>query len=160
MTAIGTVALSVGLARASFVPDVASLPGWSVATISGFVLVLGGIMVAIFSFRTVHEPAPMRSATDAFNSRTAQPLPEPLPPPRRAEPVVPAAPRALDARQTALARLDEEIRELTRRINKAGVMLATGQLSDEGYAQYVEELKRQRGALEASRVKLEFGPSA
>ena len=159
LTALGTVSLSVGLARASFVPDIAGLEGWIIATIEGFVMLLGGILIAIFSFRPTIEPAPVRSATAAFNSRTIQPMPEPALRVERPA-AAPVAQKSLTPRDLALFRLDEEIRDLTRRINKAGVMLATGQLSDEGYAHYVEDLKRQRGQLEASRVKLELNKSA
>jgi hypothetical protein len=52
--------------------------------------------------------------------------------------------------------LDAQIRELTRKINRAGVMLATGKLSEKGYTKYVDDLKRQRGILEADRVHREW----
>lgn len=52
--------------------------------------------------------------------------------------------------------IDSKIREVTREINKAGVMLATGKLSRDGYSQYVDDLKKQRGDLEAAKIDLEM----
>lgn len=55
-----------------------------------------------------------------------------------------------------LHRLDVQIRDVTRKINKATVMLGTGKLSDEGFKRYVEDLKSERANLEAARVKIEM----
>lgn len=155
LASLGTFGVAAGLARAAFIPDVGGVEGWMLATGVGFAfLVVGAIQVA-FSLRADEVETGIVPATVAFNSRTAQPLP-PSEPRRVARP---AAKPASDPRGQALHRLDEEIRDVTRRINKAGVMLATGQLSDDGYAKYVDELKHERGQLEARRVKLELGQS-
>ncbi len=87
----------------------------------------------------------------AFMGRTA-----------RADPLVAAAPTPAAApstptkRDSAIARLDEQIRELTRDISRAGVMRATGKLSDDGYLHYVDRLKKKRADLEGARVEHEL----
>lgn len=161
VAALGLIALAAGLSRSPLHPDVLTLPGWQAATIEGFVLLTAGLFVSAFSFGKVPDPVPSVTATVAFASRhvaATEPIleraartPPPIAEVRPERPVQPMDPQAL-----ALFRLDEEIRDLTRRINKAGVMLATGQLSEEGYAHYVEDLKKQRGSLEASRIRLQM----
>lgn len=131
------------------------LPGVPVALAAagGFLLVTAGVLVAVLSFRKTPEPVPVIPAEVAFVTRTARPI---LAPERV---TLPAGRRVSTRRpeeQEAMARLDDEIRELTRQINKAGVMLATGQISHQGYASYVGDLKKRRGDLEASRVRLEL----
>ena len=131
------------------------LPGVSVplAAAGGFLLVAGGALLAVLSFRQAPEPVAVVPAEVAFVTRTARPI---LVPDRV---VLPAARRVATRRpeeQEAMTRLDDEIRDLTRQINKAGVMLATGQISHQGYASYVGDLKKRRGDLEASRVRLEL----
>lgn len=156
--ALGTISLSVGLARADLLPALFGLDGWMIATGGGFFLLVVGLMVAISSVRGEEEPEPLISATVAFSQRALQVIPMPDPRPMGAPGPIARAPARgpLGPRELAMFRLDEEIRDLTRRINKAGVLLATGQLSNQGYAQYVDDLKRQRGNLEATRVRLEL----
>lgn len=166
VASLGVLIVSVGLARAAFIPDVFGVEGWIVATTEGFALLFAGIAATLVALAREEDPAPLRTATEAFHARmqsdfemlnAAPPRPIGAPPPMRAAglgaPIMTPSMQRLDP---ALFRLDEEIRDITRRINKAGVKLATGQLSDEGYAQYVEELKRQRGQLEAQRVRIEL----
>lgn len=43
----------------------------------------------------------------------------------------------------------DEVRELTRQIARAGVLLGTGRLSEEAYRLCVDDLKERRGRLEA-----------
>jgi len=70
------------------------------------------------------------------------------------------APAPLTRKEAALASLDAEIKVITRKIGKARVMLATGQLSKEGYVHYVKGLELKRAELEKSRVRTEIGPGA
>lgn len=114
-------------------------------------LYLLGLTIA-FTGRRGPQPEASIPAHIAFASRTAQDL---VPAPRAARPAT-ARPQVTDPHLVALQGIDEQIRDITRRINKAGVMLATGKLSGDAYTKYVNELKRQRGALEADRVHLEI----
>lgn len=159
VAAVGAFSLALGFLQSPLLPDaLVGLPGWSIAIVVGFVLVLSGVMLAIFSFRHREEEAPITPAHVAFVQKAPKPVAA-TPPVKRAAPVVAAGPSRPGVRSpedVALVRLDGEIRELTRAINKAGVMLATGQISEQGYAHYVEELKQQRGVLEADRVRLEM----
>ncbi|MEA3201679.1 MAG: hypothetical protein QOE90_3107 [Thermoplasmata archaeon] len=181
----GAGSLVAGLVHASWLPaSFLTLTGSSLACIVGFVLLLGGLLMTLFAFQRHEPPADVVPAEVAFASRmvvadphAAEPVPTPAPRPRAAPARAPApaparasAPRRPPAGATAAAAsaapapavaptpgLDEQIRELTRRISKAGVMLATGQISQQGYASYVDDLKRQRGALEAKRVEQQMG---
>ncbi|GEM_PF-4360578 len=162
----GTASLCAGLLHAPWLPSsFLTLTGASLASIVGFVLLLGGLLMALFHFQTPEETIQVVPAEIAFATRMTTPTPSalhspaPIPaaPRLRPSPVeVRAAPPAAP-RDSRISGIDEEIRELTRRINKAGVMLATGQISKQGYASFVDELKQQRGALEAKRVQLEMG---
>lgn len=162
----GAASLVAGLLHASWLPDsFLTLTGYSLADIAGFVLLLGGMLIALFAFQRREEPVAVVPAEVAFATRMRAPppvlpLPSPAPSPRTAPksaPLAPApAPAAAAPRDAKLQGIDGEIRELTRKINKAGVMLATGQISQQGYASYVEELKKQRGELEAKRVEIEM----
>lgn len=151
---LGAFSLGLGLLHSPLLPEtLGGMSGAALASVMGFVLVIAGIMLSIFTFRALPEQAPVIPAHVAFMTRTAQPLPMPeriVIPARRPGPARPVE------SQRQMSRLDEEIRELTRKINKAGVMLATGQISHQGYASYVDDLKKQRGKLEASRVRLEL----
>lgn len=153
---IGVASLTVGLVRAPFLPaQLGIVPGWTAATLGGFLLGLTGVMLSIFSMPRHEPPAPAVPAHVAFAQKRA-PAPTEIVPVRAPAPAPRPAPRETPGTDTSLTGIETEIRELTRRINKAGVMLATGQLSDQGYAQYVAELKQRRGNLEASRVRAEL----
>ena len=121
---------------------------------------VGGVMFAFVGIVLAairrHEPQPEASipAHVAFTSRTVQEL-EPIPRVAR-EPAVSKRPASDDPHALAIVGIDAQVRELTKRINKASVMLATGKLSGDAYKKYVDELKLQRGALEADRVHLEL----
>lgn len=164
LAAAGLFVTIAGLLGTSLLPDLGPIAGWQLATVLGFVLLLAGALLAVFSIPREEAPVPLVSATEAFASKRrtplAPPVPAPIATPRRLaapQPTAPSPPaRAMDAQTLAMFRLDEEIRDLTRRINKAGVMLATGQLSTQGYALYVEDLKKEKGQLEASRVTIEL----
>lgn len=150
--ALGTAGagfLVAGLARAPALPaSVWYVDGGTFASVVGGVLLAGAGLLLVFSVKRDPEPAPSVPAHVAFASKPIhRPLEAPEPAPR-------AAPRTTLAPE--LADLDHRIREVTREINKAGVMLATGKLSREGYVQYVEDLKRQRGDLEAAKLSREM----
>jgi hypothetical protein len=149
----GAASLTTGLLHVPL-PSILSLSGASFAVICGFVLLLGGLLIALFAFQRREHEVDVVPAEVAFASRMASTTPvlalatqaRHVTPPR-----APPAPR--DAR---IAPLDAEIRELTRKISKAGVMLATGQISKQGYVSFVDDLKKQRGELEARRVNMEM----
>ena len=145
----GAGALLAGLARAPALPaSVLFVDGATFATVVGGVLLAGAALLLVFSVKRDEEPAPSVPAHVAFASK---------PHAQRIEPPEHVAPRrAAPAVAPELAKLDLQIKEVTREINKAGVMLATGKLSREGYSHYVEDLKRQRGDLEAARLSLEM----
>jgi hypothetical protein len=145
----GGAALLAGLTRAPALPaSVLFVDGPTFAVVVGGVLLAGGGLLLAFSVKRDEEPAPSVPAHVAFASR---------PQAQRIEPPAPAArPRVAPKVPPALGHLDLQIKQVTREINKAGVMLATGKLSREGYVQYVEDLKRQRGDLEAARLSLEM----
>jgi hypothetical protein len=153
MAAAGGASLGLGFFRPWVLPPtVLGLSGPALAASLGLALLFPGVVLSVFSIRRAPEPAPIVPAHVAFVTRTPRPLPmpeRPAMPARRA-----SAPKP--AEDPAMAKLDEEIRELTRQINKAGILLATGQLSRQGYASYVEDLKKKRGDLEASRVRIEL----
>lgn len=135
----GTTALAGGFLQLSFVPAaIGGLPGPVVAEAVGGVGLIVGVLLGLSAIRRDEGPVPSVPAHVAFSQRSNKPL---VAPPRGA-PMKPA--RAEDP-------LDAQIREVTRRINRAGVMLGTGQLSDAAYKKYVEALKKQRGDLEAMR---------
>lgn len=147
-----------------------------VGSVGPFLAIAGGLLLCVFGVilvlmpGRVEGPAPSVPAHVAFNQKAAvRPLSESLLPPRPVpaaasatapalpphKPLAPVPPTPRN-REPSLAQLDDEIQELTRKINKAGVMLATGQLSTQGYQHYVGDLKKQRGKLEATRVKAEL----
>lgn len=168
---VGAGMLTLGLVGQDALGAVAGLSGAAWAVLGGVVLLLTGLLLALFAFRPQEEPLDMMPAHLAFSTRMVvapsalepalAPVPAPAPGPRAA----PQAPARAAYAQAPLPRpsapmppgLDEEIRELTRQISRAGVLLATGQLSDQGYAQYVGDLKRRRAELEARRVRAELG---
>lgn len=167
LATLGGVSLTLGLVRVPFLAtSVGGLPAYGLASLAGVVFLLSGTLFMVFSVRTPEVEAEILPAHVAFMSRSnaavqeelrqlaATPKPKPTTTPAAA--AVAAKPVQVDPEQVAMDRLNREIRELTRAINKAGVMLATGQLSDGGYAQYVEELKKQRGTLEADRLRIEL----
>lgn len=158
--ALGTFGVILGLSRSPIVPPVGGVEGWVIATMEGFILLLAGILITVFSFPRAAETTDIVPAMVAFASRAPRESLEPRGQMYRAPVATPMAAEARDPQSRKMSALDAQIRDLTRRINKAGVMRATGQLSDVGYARYVADLKRQRGELEASRVKLEFGGAA
>lgn len=116
----------------------------------------GGLFLLGFATMVTGRKKPQPEASIpahiAFSSKMDGEL---APPPRVARPAQARA-EITDPHLIALQSIDEEIRDLTRRINKAAVMLATGKLSGDAYTKYVDELKRQRGALEADRVHIEI----
>lgn len=128
-------------------------------TLGVIALILGFALFAR-AFRPSDTSAPLVPAHIAFASKPNPTIDlpaveRPMPAAKRttsAPPLGQSAPRA----QSDDA--DDQIRELTRKINRAGVMLATGKLSGEGYAKYVEDLKRQRGVLEAARMHRDLHP--
>lgn len=155
ITGCGAFALSLGLLHSPLIPSmILGAPGPGVVSVSGFAFLFAGLVVCFISFRSTPEPVSIVPANVAFNSRAPRPNNSPE------KVVLPAMRPRARAREpgaeAAVNRLDDQIRELTRRINKAGVMLATGQISHQGYASYVEELKKQRGELEAKRVRIEL----
>lgn len=152
MALAGGVSLLAGLLHAPVFPQsVAGMPGWTAATLAGFLLGLTGVLLAIFSIPRHEPPAPAVPAHVAFTQKKSR---APLP---MLDRVTPTSPMRQPARTDAsLVNIEAEIRDITRRINRAGVMLATGQLSDQGYAQYVSELKQRRGNLEAHFVRAEL----
>ena len=154
LTGIGGLALSLALMRSPLFPEaVVGASGHALGSGAGLGILVAGVILTIFSFRPSIEQAPIVPAHVAFASRTPRPIDMPervcLPTPRAASSRAPAD-------EAAVSRLDDEIRDLTRQISKAGVMLATGQISHQGYASYVSELKKRRGDLEASRVRIEL----
>ena len=155
MTGVGGIGLGLGLLRAAVVPaTLLGVSGHALVSGLGFSVLVSGILLTLFSLRRAPEAPPIVPAHVAFVTKTPRPVAIPERPP------APAAPRALPAHKPqedpAMTRLDDEIRDLTRQINKAGILLATGQISRQGYASYVEDLKKKRGDLEASRVRLEL----
>lgn len=156
MMGAGGAGLAIGLFQPTLLPErILGLPSVVLADAAGATLVLLGVVVFARSLRAAPAPPTVVPAHVAFVNRAPRAVATPEPP---AKPVPrPAAGRAPRRAESAeMTKIDEEIRELTRRINKAGVMLATGQISRQGYASYVDELKTRRGALEASRVRLEL----
>jgi hypothetical protein len=165
---LGAVALAVGMFRGGGLEaPVAGMPLWAFLLTAGAVLSFVGAMVILFAARGEEEVSTMVPAHVAFHSRMS--VPEVFPTPLRAgetggtvapgarlpAPVAPAQRRVAPVRED-MASLEAKIRALTRKINKAGVMLATGQLSREGYLAYVEDLKRQRATIEAQKVRIEL----
>lgn len=164
---VGVASLAAGVMRPAFLEGgFLGTPYWVLALTCGLVLAIAGSMILLFMIRRVEEAKPHVPAHVAFAQRMHVPalLPPPAPPPARPAPAsAPRLPAPTPAPQQRLAppradivSLDTQIRELTRQINKAGVMLATGQLSQGGYLAYVEDLKKQRGSLEAQRVRAEL----
>jgi hypothetical protein len=157
---LGTATLLAGgfvvwaaLTRAdAFPPKMGPLSMVFVLEVIGATLGACGLVVIVGGLRKRDEPEASIPAHVAFLNRNSTPLVAPPKNVKANERYVPD----LDPHQRALMRVDTEIRELTKRINKAGVMLATGKLSREGYAAYVDELKRQRSNLETDRVHMEM----
>lgn len=180
---LGAAGLVLGIARPAFAAGTfLETPVWALLITGGCVLALAGAFILIFTFRAPPEEADVIPAHVAFNSRMAvKPLtppvaaparrnppaapargangngaaPAPMPTPKMQPPPPPAQQRVGPSR-TDIDGISAQISELTKKINKAGVMLATGQLSQEGYLAYVDDLKRQRGNLEAARVRAEL----
>lgn len=150
LAALGASSLAVGaLAPGALPAHVLAMPGPTLALVVGGVLVVGGLLVMALAYRRVEPELTIVPAHVAFSSKShAREEEVPLPARRAA--------RAPTAVPPEIASLDAQIREITREINKAGVMLATGKLSRDGYAQYVDDLKRQRGDLEAARIDIEL----
>jgi hypothetical protein len=135
--------------------------------VAGALLMLLGLSTSAVHLRRPDEPEPAVPAHVAFlaprGTRAESPPSAPGASPAKAAAVAHAPPAAPVAREAlppaadAAPTLDEEIRDLTKQINRAGVMLATGRLSDEGYRQAVRDLKQRRGRLEADRAAVELG---
>lgn len=178
--ALGAGLLVVGLVRPAFASGAfLETPVWALFITAGSVLALAGAFILIFTFRAPPAESDVVPAHVAFASRmSAPPILPTRPTPSSAgarrgvsgasSPVVaspriqsPAPPvqQRVGPSQSDIDGMSAQIHELTRKINKAGVMLATGQLSQEGYLAYVDDLKRQRGNLEAQRVRAELRSS-
>jgi len=168
-TTLGALALAAGIMRPAWLQaGFAGTPIWALVIAGGGVLSIVGAVTLVLSLRRVEEPEPEVPAHVAFASRMVIPDAVPgLPSSARSTGAsagaatrlptpAPVQQRRLPPPRPDLAKIDVEIRELTKKINKAGVMLATGQLSQQGYLAYVEDLKRQRGMLEAQRVRAEI----
>lgn len=167
---VGALLAASGLLRYPFVDRaVLGMPGPLLAIAGGLLLLVFGILFAIMPRRDLG-PVPLVAAEVAFSQKpqTRSLAPPPLAPrpvPTPGAPSLPAhkpftpVPPTPRNREPSLAQLDDEIQDLTRKINKAGVLLATGQLSTQGYQHYVGDLKKQRGKLEATRVKAELHKS-
>jgi hypothetical protein len=167
---LGVGLLGAGALHPSFLSgEFLDTPYWVLALTAGPILTLAGAMTLLFTFQKTEEAAPEVPAHIAFNSRMT--ISSPISAALATAAASPAAPRPSASRLPAPASqahqrlgapkedmtvLDAQIRDLTRKINKAGVMLATGQLSQQGYLAYVEDLKRQRGKLEVTRVRHEL----
>lgn len=129
--------------------------------IIGAVVALGALGVAVLELKQPAEPEEVVPAHVAFLApppRTAESPPalvERVEAPTMPRPPPPPLP-ALTPDEVRKRTLESEIRDLSKQINRAGVMLATGKLSEGGYTQYVEDLKRRRGKLEADRLALEL----
>lgn len=122
------------------------------AYLAGALLVMGSALAFARALRREPaEPAPPR-ADLTFGGSVRHDVPAPL---RNAHARAPKATavESLSAEEIELHRLEEEIKDLNRRINRAGVMLGTGRLSNEGYARYIAELREKRGELEAERTR-------
>lgn len=162
---LGAAALAMGTLRIGFVDgSFLGTPLWALFLTGGSVLALAGVLVVVFAVRGEEEPVPVVPAHVAFHSRMEVAEVAPPAPVRTVSAAAPArlpSPEAPAQRRVAPTKpdfgaIDAEIRELTRQISKAGVMLATGQLSQHGYLAYVDDLKRKRGSLEAQRVRAEL----
>jgi hypothetical protein len=148
-------------------PGVLTADAWDVRSaavaVAGVLALAVGFVLFGRAFQPPPSPAPSIPAHVAFSQRASV---DPMALPQReavaSKPVAklsgtaPALGTPRPTAATAADDPDEQIRELTRRINRAGVMLATGKLSGEGYAKYVEDLKRQRSQIEASKAHREF----
>lgn len=160
----GAAAAAVTVLR----PGVLAASAWDLRSVavaaSGTIALVLGFVLFARAFQPAPAPAPSVPAHVAFNSRVSvDPMALPQREPMAARPTTrlstTSAPALGTPRPGAAALADdpeEQIRELTRKINRAGVMLATGKLSGEGYAKYVEELKKQRSSIEASKATREF----
>lgn len=163
---LGVVGLALGLLKPAWLSStLAGTPFWALFVTGGFVLLLVGGCIVLFTARGAVHPEPPVPAHVAFAQKmSVRDIEPPTPLPRPAAAIsdgrLPPPPTGghgrVPARSDDLVHIDTKIRELTRQINKAGVMLATGQLSQQGYLAYVEDLKRQRGTLEAQRVRAEL----
>lgn len=120
------------------------------------IFLLLGLLALLQLFRGAPPVADIPLAHETFYERNKQEYEPPMPP--AASP----APRALDRLEPVneadleIHALDLQIRELSLKINKATVMLGTGQLSQEGYRRYTDEVKSEKADLEAKRVRLEM----
>lgn len=153
LAGMGGASLGLGVFQPPMLPRVVfGMPGAALAAAVGFSLFLPGVLLSLFSIRRAPEAAPVVPAHVAFVTRTPRPIAMPE------RPAVPARRASVrkPEEEAAMGKLDEEIRELTRQINRAGVLLATGQISHQGYASYVADLKKKRGELEVSRVRIEL----
>lgn len=165
-TTLGVAVFGTALVRPGFLQTyLAGTPLWALALAGGGALALVGGTTLFLSLRQTEEARPEIPAHVAFNSKMRIPDEfEALMPCRtamstnRARLLSPAVPqqRRVPPLRPDLAKLDVEIRDLTKKISKAGVLLATGQLSQQGYLAYVDDLKRTRGSLEAQRIRAEL----
>ncbi|HET6405027.1 MAG TPA: hypothetical protein VFH78_10295 [Candidatus Thermoplasmatota archaeon] len=166
---VGVALMAAGIARPAFASgSFLATPAWAFLLTAGGVLGVAGAVILVLATRVQPEEPDIVPAHVAFQSRmSVQPL-TPMPTPaggrmvseERARPRLqaPAAPiqRRVGPSREDIDGMSAQIQELTKKINKAGVMLATGQLSQEGYLAYVDDLKRQRGNLEAAKVRAEM----
>lgn len=147
---LGLVALALAYGGGASLPGVLGLPGSTLALVTGWVLAFSGLLLLVIGRKKAEAPGPTVPAHVAFAARHAPIVFEPDPTPRpRSAPAVAPIPE--------VAMMETRIRELTREINRAGVMLATGKLSSAGYGYYVDKLKAERSELEAAKLDFELG---
>ncbi|HVL48209.1 MAG TPA: hypothetical protein VM889_06610 [Candidatus Thermoplasmatota archaeon] len=137
------------------VGDTFALAGYA----TGSVIVLMGLVLMAKSLKPPPPPAKVVRADLAFEKSNTHEIPVPntkgrgrvLKKGQRQEGFV-----ALSENDMEIHRLEETIRDLNKKISRASVMLGTGKLSPEGYARYVDDLKKKRGELEAEKTRRQF----
>ncbi|MHB8606555.1 MAG: hypothetical protein ACYDCK_15035 [Thermoplasmatota archaeon] len=127
----------------------------SVALGSGaFFLFAGAVWVT--SRLTYKEPARVAVAAHvSFSQKMHHELPPPELPPALAESRL--APLAPPPTAGIIEDIDVQIRELNKQVNRAAVLFATNQLSEDAYKRRVEALKKKRAELETRKVHTGLG---
>lgn len=143
LSLLGTLALGAGIVWRGM--------GWFPLAL-GALLLLSGLLILAVGLRKPEPQLTIPPAHVTFYQQVKREVPIPEAHTATASDTL----EPMDASDLELHRLDVQIREVSRKINKATVMLGTGKLSDEGYKRYVEDLKAERADLEAARVKIEM----